>query len=171
MKVDGVNIVKCTKFYHWHNRILYKKVFQFKTFFRSLCREASCKRQEKNTMDAAQEYAAKLKEMGTKFHDIKAPEAEDVDRFKNRLMRTKTIQQPSFDDGDAKGAVDGGEGGDKPGLKKILSTVDLISLGVGSCCGTGMYVVSGLVAKNVAGPAAIFSFLIAAIASILSGKY
>ena len=119
-------------------------------------------------MDAAQEYAAKLKEMGTKFQNIKAPEPEEVDRFKNRLMRTKTIQQPSFDEGDAAGG--GADGEQKPGLQKVLSTVDLISLGVGSCCGTGMYVVAGLVAKNVAGPAAIFSFLIAAIASILSGK-
>lgn len=121
-------------------------------------------------MDAAQEYAAKLREMGSKFHDIKAPEPEDVDRLKSRLMRTKTIQQPSFDEGDAAGAGDGSDD-QKPGLKKILSTMDLISLGVGSCCGTGMYVVSGLVAKNVAGPAAIFSFIIAAIASILSGKH
>lgn len=47
--------------------------------------------------------------------------------------------------------------------------MDLVSLGVGSCVGTGMYVVSGLVAKEMAGPGVIVSFIIAAVASILSG--
>lgn len=54
-------------------------------------------------------------------------------------------------------------------LAQVLTTVDLISLGVGSCVGTGMYVVSGLVAKEMAGPGVIVSFIIAAVASILSG--
>lgn len=55
-------------------------------------------------------------------------------------------------------------------LQKCLTVLDLTSLGVGSCVGTGMYLVSGLVAKNYAGPAVVFSFMIAALASILSGK-
>ncbi|XP_050535478.1 probable cationic amino acid transporter isoform X2 [Daktulosphaira vitifoliae] len=54
-------------------------------------------------------------------------------------------------------------------LKKCLNTVDLTSLGVGSCLGTGMYVVTGLVARRFAGPAVILSFIIAAIASLFSG--
>lgn len=33
-----------------------------------------------------------------------------------------------------------------------------------------MYLVAGLVAKNYAGPGVVFSFVIAAIASILSGN-
>ncbi|XP_076306670.1 solute carrier family 7 member 14-like isoform X1 [Tachypleus tridentatus] len=54
-------------------------------------------------------------------------------------------------------------------LKKCLTTLDLISLGVGSCVGTGMYLVSGMVARNVAGPGVVLSFLIAAMASLFSG--
>uniref|UniRef100_A0A3Q0SJR0 Solute carrier family 7 member 14b n=1 Tax=Amphilophus citrinellus TaxID=61819 RepID=A0A3Q0SJR0_AMPCI len=59
--------------------------------------------------------------------------------------------------------------GSAVGLAKVLTTVDLVSLGVGSCVGTGMYVVAGLVAKAMAGPGVILSFIIAAVASILSG--
>ena len=88
---------------------------------------------------------------------------EEIDRFKKRLLRTKTILSQSSVDEE-------GGGGNKHGeLEKVLTTFDLISLGVGSCVGTGMYVVAGLVARNVAGPAVILSFLIAALASILSG--
>ncbi|XP_072155543.1 LOW QUALITY PROTEIN: solute carrier family 7 member 14 [Bemisia tabaci] len=54
-------------------------------------------------------------------------------------------------------------------LKKCLTTLDLTSLGVGSCVGTGMYLVSGMVARNYAGPGVIVSFFIAALASIFSG--
>lgn len=55
-------------------------------------------------------------------------------------------------------------------LQKCLTTLDLTSLGVGSCVGTGMYLVAGMVAKNYAGPGVVVSFIIAAIASIFSGK-
>ncbi|XP_039251038.2 solute carrier family 7 member 14-like [Styela clava] len=54
-------------------------------------------------------------------------------------------------------------------LPRCLTTLDLTSLGVGSCVGTGMYVVSGLVAKELAGPAVVLSFIIAGVASLLSG--
>jgi solute carrier family 7 (cationic amino acid transporter), member 14 len=53
--------------------------------------------------------------------------------------------------------------------QKCLTTLDLTSLGVGSCCGTGMYLVAGMVARNIAGPGVILSFVIAAVASIFSG--
>ena len=45
-----------------------------------------------------------------------------------------------------------------------------MSLGVGSCVGTGMYLVSGMVAKKVAGPAVVLSYAIAGVAAMLSGK-
>lgn len=55
--------------------------------------------------------------------------------------------------------------------QKCLTTLDLTSLGVGSCCGTGMYLVAGMVARNIAGPGVILSFIIAAVASIFSGGW
>ena len=61
------------------------------------------------------------------------------------------------------------EPGEELSLKKLLTTWDLTSLGVGSCNGTGMYVVAGLIAKRLAGPGVVISFIIAGVASLLSG--
>ncbi|KAM4040364.1 solute carrier family 7 member 14 isoform 1-T3 [Anomaloglossus baeobatrachus] len=78
-----------------------------------------------------------------------------------RILRTKPVES----------MLEGTAGTSSHGTKlaRVLTTVDLVSLGVGSCVGTGMYVVSGLVAKEMAGPGVIVSFIIAAVASILSG--
>ncbi|KAG7274079.1 hypothetical protein CRUP_028786 [Coryphaenoides rupestris] len=85
--------------------------------------------------------------------------------FYSRLLRTKPMGKM------AQGADDLTEvtEGSGAGLAKVLTTMDLVSLGVGSCVGTGMYVVAGLVAKATAGPGVILSFIIAAMASVLSG--
>ncbi|PNJ32842.1 solute carrier family 7 member 14 [Pongo pygmaeus] len=79
----------------------------------------------------------------------------------SRILRTKPVE--SMLEGTGATTAHGTK------LAQVLTTVDLISLGVGSCVGTGMYVVSGLVAKEMAGPGVIVSFIIAAVASILSG--
>ena len=54
-------------------------------------------------------------------------------------------------------------------FRKCLNTFDLTSLGVGTVVGAGLYVVAGQLARDVAGPAVILSFVIAAIAAFLSG--
>ncbi|KAF3703829.1 putative cationic amino acid transporter Solute carrier family 7 member 14 [Channa argus] len=83
----------------------------------------------------------------------------------SRLLRTKPVGSMGQSSDDLTELAEGSA----VGLAKVLTTVDLVSLGVGSCVGTGMYVVAGLVAKALAGPGVILSFIIAAVASILSG--
>lgn len=72
------------------------------------------------------------------------------------IYRTLARKKPIDDTADTK-------------LAKVLSALDLTALGIGSTLGVGVYVLAGEVSKSEAGPAVIFSFMIAAIASILAG--
>ncbi|XP_043791454.1 cationic amino acid transporter 4 [Apis laboriosa] len=53
-------------------------------------------------------------------------------------------------------------------MKRCLSTFDITLLGVGHMVGAGIYVLTGTVARDTAGPGVVLSFLLAGIASLLA---
>lgn len=53
-------------------------------------------------------------------------------------------------------------------LNRCLNTFDITLLGIGHMVGAGIYVLTGTVAKDTAGPAIVLSFILAAIASMLA---
>ena len=54
-------------------------------------------------------------------------------------------------------------------LKRCLTAWDLTFIGVGTVVGAGLYVVTGELTRDIAGPAVVLSFLIAGVAALLSG--
>lgn len=54
---------------------------------------------------------------------------------------------------------------DNTGLKKCLSAFDLALLGIGCAIGTGIFVLTGIAAATLSGPAVVLSFIFAGIAS------
>src|SRR4029078_13292357 len=53
-------------------------------------------------------------------------------------------------------------------LKRALGAVNLTALGIGAIIGTGIFVLTGTVAAQNAGPAVVLSFVLAGIASIFA---
>jgi APA family basic amino acid/polyamine antiporter len=73
------------------------------------------------------------------------------------LLRTKTVEQSIADT-------------DEPGrrLRRALGPLDLTVFGVGVIIGTGIFVLTGVAAGTVAGPAVSLSFVAAGIACALA---
>jgi amino acid transporter len=62
-----------------------------------------------------------------------------------------------------------GESSEQHSLKRHLTLRDLLAIGIGGTVGTGIFALSGLIAREYAGTAAPLCFLIAGVASLLSG--
>src|SRR5690606_6250271 len=55
------------------------------------------------------------------------------------------------------------------GLKKTLSAGALVSLGIGAIIGAGLFSLTGMAAADNAGPAVVFSFILAAVGCGFAG--
>ncbi|XP_064459308.1 cationic amino acid transporter 4-like isoform X2 [Ornithodoros turicata] len=86
------------------------------------------------------------------FDAVKGGAVKMVSSFLHKLRRTK---EPTADHM-------------QTSLKRCLTTFDITLLGIGHMMGSGIYVLSPSVAKSIAGPALIVSYIIAGIASLLA---
>lgn len=66
-------------------------------------------------------------------------------------------------------ALDGGANGEVRVLKRSLSALNLVALGVGGIIGAGIFVLTGHAAASNAGPAVALSFLLGAVACAFAG--
>ena len=60
------------------------------------------------------------------------------------------------------------EASSEHGLKRALGAVNLVMLGIGAIIGTGIFVLTGTVAAQNAGPAVVLSFVLAGLASVFA---
>jgi basic amino acid/polyamine antiporter, APA family len=58
---------------------------------------------------------------------------------------------------------------DKRGLKRVLNSGNLITLGIGAIIGAGIFVLTGQAAAQYAGPAIVISFVISGLACLFAG--
>ncbi|WDZ85471.1 amino acid permease [Micromonospora cathayae] len=77
------------------------------------------------------------------------------------VLRTKPIK-----DVIAQSEADGSDGG--PGLKRRLGARDLTGFGIGIVIGTGIFTLTGLEAREHAGPGVVISFAIAGLVALLA---
>ncbi len=54
-------------------------------------------------------------------------------------------------------------------LKRTLGAGSLIALGIGAIIGTGIFVLTGVVASGYAGPGVVYSFIVAAVGCVFAG--
>src|ERR1051326_9574498 len=76
--------------------------------------------------------------------------------FWNRITATKSLEML---DAEAKG---------ENRLRRVLGPVGLTSLGIGAIIGAGIFVMTGEVASNDAGPSVVLSYVVAGIACVLA---
>ena len=77
------------------------------------------------------------------------------------VLRTKPIRDVL-----AQGDADGEDG--KPGLRRRLGAVDLMGFGIGIVIGTGIFTLTGVEARNSAGPGVVISFGIAGLVALFA---
>lgn len=81
------------------------------------------------------------------------------------MLRTKDVETVLHQN-DAN--QEGSEGGARSGLTKRLKARDLMGFGIGIVIGTGIFTLTGVQAKNNAGPAIVIAFGIAGVVSMLA---
>jgi APA family basic amino acid/polyamine antiporter len=54
-------------------------------------------------------------------------------------------------------------------LKRSLGVTNLVTLGIGAIIGTGIFVLTGVVAAGYAGPGVVYTFIVAAVACLFAG--
>ena len=78
------------------------------------------------------------------------------------LFRTKSVEKIGADAGAEGDASDVGR------LRQHLSARHLVAFGIGVVIGTGIFTLTGVEAKNAAGPAVVISFVIAGVVAVLA---
>lgn len=78
------------------------------------------------------------------------------------MFRTKPVEDVLAQNEEA------GDGEQPRGPRKRLGRRDLVGFGVGIVIGTGVFTLTGVEAKNHAGPAVVLSFVLAGAVSLLA---
>src|SRR5512138_1610225 len=76
----------------------------------------------------------------------------------NKLFTTKPLQKLLQESGES-----------DHGLRRTLTATNLTTLGIGAIIGAGIFVITGQAAAQFAGPAILFSFILAGIACAFAG--
>jgi APA family basic amino acid/polyamine antiporter len=82
------------------------------------------------------------------------------------MLRTKPVEDVLAQGGDAVGPHDDTTATGR--LSRRLGPVDLMGFGIGIVIGTGIFTLTGIEAKNHAGPGVVLSFVIAGVVSLLA---